>query len=111
LLIHFSTADRGGVFYRRDLFPNAPNSGGEHTDPAAGGGNPGGRSAGDYLVLQDEGRGRLGLGTVQWDRDDPAGVPDLVPVAIKYNMGYRDSSRSEPADDGDNPADVRIGCA
>ena len=34
----------------------------------------------------------------------------VLGIFCKHRLGHRDSGGSEPADDGDSPADVRTGC-
>src|SRR5271168_3819043 len=99
-------ADRNCVYRGWILLFDAPVAGLGNADAALGGDHPDGSGGRSHRIFPDARRKRIRLATGECTDHAFAGRADLVPLAVEFGVGNRDTGRSEPADDWIFAADV-----
>jgi hypothetical protein len=102
-----STKVRNCVHRGRILLFDAPLAGAGIADAAVGSGYPDGSGVRTHRVFPVAQRKRLGLAPGKCAYHAAAGWADLVPLAVEFGVGDRNSGEREPADDWNFAADVR----
>src|ERR1700733_8452171 len=103
--------DRSGVYRGRRLFFDAPVVGAWNADAVLDFDYPGRSGVRNHRLFPDARRKRVRLAPGKCARHAAPGRADLVPLAVEFGVGHRNTGRCELADDRIFAADVWSGRA
>lgn len=107
---YLRNSDRDRILDWGRLLADAPPFGNRNPDVASGSRNLSRRTGGDHFVFPPQESGCIRMDNGQRDHQPALGRDDLVPLAIEFCLGHRDSCWIGPVDDWNDAADVRTRC-